>query len=745
MHNSLFIRELLARTNNDPLRIDRRNAHRNITADPSSTTQTGEFALDGEWCVRCDSNVGEAWKLAAADFDEFLALMNVVRDPDATNVIVLGHDAMLPPRAYRLTKSPTKIEVFASDAAGIWAGVAALEREMRFHRGPILAEGTVERTARWRWQVSQGPWGGNYSVPDFSPEYLSDDAFKLYAHYGVNSMMIYGDLLCYVQSDILPELNHPDYDHHIAMLADAAKRAARFGVQFTYVVVGPKLRSTHPVFQTHPSTRGSGVSSPTGDYSIHCLCSSDETIAAFYDETFTKLFRAVPELAGMYFIIATESFYHCRMWRNPTYRCPRCYEQVQEDVVGSMLGRIADAVQRVKSDAFVLGWPYNTDPWDRPDGYEFVRRLPKNVGLFNQIDRKHWYEKDGYRKLIWDYSIDYIGPATQVVDRIKIAKERGLTLFTKTETGIGLEVFQFPYVPALNRLADKWQVMRDLKPDGVHQSWLFFGMFGSRAEELAHWAAYEQCSRDEYLRTMATRDFGPEATDSVVAAWTAMSEAVGHIPSITLAGYYVGPSFLGPCHPLIPDDSTPVPDEFDAVLFFLQEGEETFSRRRNEIRSSLVMEKLQDSARSISIEWDGDGDGWDIVLREYRSAADHARASWKHLRDATPHTQTETDAKNLLEETLLTELVYRTFVSCANTVEFLMQRARFEASRDSDARNRMREIARDELENALAAQPIYDQCPWLDIAERTDGYFTPCRVMIEKKAEMLRAFLSEKE
>lgn len=745
MHNSLFIRDLLARTNNDPLRIDRRDAHRSVAVDPSAKPKNDEFCLEGEWCVSHESDANEAWQFAAADLTDFLELMNVACDSAATRIITLGTDEALPPRAYRLEIGTAKINVCASDAAGIWAGVAALEREMRSRRGPILPQATTEHRARWRWQVSQGPWGGNYSVPDFSPEYLSDDAFKLYAHYGVNSMMIYGDLLCYAQSDILPELNHPDYDYHITMLADAAERAAKYGVQFTYVVVGPKLRSTHPVFQAHPSIRGSGVASPAGGYSIHCLCSSDETVAAFYDETFTKLFRAVPKLAGMYFIIATESFYHCRMWRNPTHRCPRCYNQMQEDVVGSMLGRFADAVHRVNHDAFVLGWPYNTDPWDRPDGYEFVRRLPKNVGLFNQIDRKHWYEKDGYRKLIWDYSIDYIGPATQVVERIKIAKERGLTLFTKTETGIGLEVFQFPYVPALNRLADKWQVMRDLEPDGVHQSWLFFGMFGTRAEELANWAAYGQCSRDEYLRMMAARDFGPDSVESVTAAWTEMSEAVGHIPSITLTGYYVGPSFLGPCHPLIPDDSTPTPKEFEAVLFFLQEGEETFSHRRIEVRSSLVMDKLPESARSIAIEWDGEGDGWDIVLREYRTAAKHAGTSWQHLRDAAKYVQTEADAQNLLEETLLTELVYRTFVSCANTVAFLMERKRYESSRDENALYHMLEIANDELENALAALPIYDQCPWLDIAERTDGYFTPCRVMIEKKAEMLRAFLNEKE
>ena len=61
---------------------------------------------------------------------------------------------------------------------------------MRTRRGPILPAGEFARTARWPRQVSQGPWGGNYSVPDFSPEYLSDDGFRLYAHYGVTSLQL---------------------------------------------------------------------------------------------------------------------------------------------------------------------------------------------------------------------------------------------------------------------------------------------------------------------------------------------------------------------------------------------------------------------------------------------------------------------------------------------------------------------------------------------------------------------------
>ena len=50
-----------------------------------------------------------------------------------------------------------------------------------------------------------------------------------------------------------------------------------------------------------------------------------------------------------------------------------------------------------------------------------------------------------------------------------------------------------------------------------------------------------------------------------------MSVAVTHLPAIQLPGYYLGPTFLGPCHPLVPSAGDAVPETFDAYLYYLQE------------------------------------------------------------------------------------------------------------------------------------------------------------------------------
>ncbi len=279
MHNSFFIRDVLRNMNAHPLVRERREAHRLVMADPAASAAAADITLTGKWQV-----VFEAPDAALRDdAEDFLRCLGVNVESAAEKTLVLRLADDLNARDCRITAAEERVLVEGGGLAGLWAGLAWLEFEMRSRRGPFLPAGSMTRSAAWPVQISQGPWGANYSVPDFSPEYLSDDCFRLYAHYGVNSMMIYGDMLCYVNSGILPELNHPQAAHHLAMLKDAAQRAARYGVQFSYVVVGPKLRATHPVFHAHPNVRGTG----TAEDGLFFLCSGDAQVLAFYQEFFS--------------------------------------------------------------------------------------------------------------------------------------------------------------------------------------------------------------------------------------------------------------------------------------------------------------------------------------------------------------------------------------------------------------------------------------------------------------------------
>jgi len=739
MHNSFTLRSLIRQTNNDPLRIERRNPHRGIAPDPAAVPGADAFLLAGAWTICCTHPDRAVAVLLEEDLADFLGRMGVRAGDERRITVALAQE--LGARHCRLTCTPEGITVEGGDIAGLWAGVTWLEWEMRTRRGPILPAGTFLYQAAWAEQISQGPWGGNYSVPDFSPEYLSDDAFRLYAHYGVNRMMIYGDLLCYVDSAILPELNHPDAAQHIAVLRDAAQRAARYGVQFMYVVVGPKLRPHHPVFQAHPAVKGAGVE--WGDSGrLHFLCGSEETVRAFYAETLRRLFREVPELGGVNLILYSESFYHCRIWDSLTKDpCPRCAAADPHAMVAAMVRQVNEGVKTAQPAATVAAWIYT---WQRGDRRDLFRLLPPDVALFHHIEKDGAYPRDGYTKLAWDYSIDCIGPSAEMHTLADFAHNTGRPLFIKTETGIGLEVFQFPYVPAMPHLADKWQAVRALHPQGVQQSWLFFGMFGSRAEELGLWATYRpELSRDAFLQRMAARDFGPSAVALVMQSWQAMSRAVQHLPSTVVLNYYVGPTYLGVAHPLLPHSRQPIPDIFSGYLFYLQEGEETFSvKHADETKTCLAMPDLSVLPTSVQDVAPGEN-AWDIIAREYAAAACEAEEAWRLIAQSLPLAHTAADRQALQEEIWLTELVYRTFLACAHVVRFLQARQRYEETGAEEAWSTMRQIAELERANALAALPIYQHARWLDLCERTDGKFTSCVTMITEKVAVIDQFLRE--
>jgi hypothetical protein len=732
MHNSLFLRDLLKKMNEHPIVRERRDSHRLVMVDSTSIPSDADITLNGKWQIITElpEPVASALKEDAIDF---LARFDIKITLQSNNTIIYRIADDLDSRDCRLSVKENEIIIEGGGIAGIWAGQAWMEFEMRTRRGPFLPKGSITRHAAWGFQISQGPWGANYSVPDFAPEYLDDDSFRLYAHYGINSMMIYGDMMCYVNSNILPELNHPDYKENISMLKDAAKRALSYGVQFSYVVIGPKLRPNHAVFAAHPNVKGTG----TAEDGLFFLCSSNEQVLQFYTEFFKNLLNEVPELAGFILIVAEESFYHCKMWRNSVkVPCSRCTPLNTENALKKLLYPIEQSIHSINSNVFLAAWPYTTHQWEHPNRIPFIKEMPQGIDFFLSVEKDQMYQKDGYIKHIWDYSIDFTGPSDNILLTAEACKEVDRPLFVKTETGIGLEVFQFPYVPAMQRLSEKWQNVRGLLPKGVHQSWLFFGMCNSRAEALGLWAAYApEMSSDEFILKIAIRDFGHEAASVVIKSWEYMSKSMGHLPVLMINDYYIGPSFLGPSHPLIPEKGMKISPIFDGYLFYLQELGETFSHSNiDETRKCLAIDDINPSCGMPTPLPDESRTSMDILRDEYNEAAKYARLAWEMLKTTENLLHTEADRQNYREEVLLTELIYRTILACSNTVKFIM-------ARDNGDILTMQAVAIDEKDNAISAITVYKQAPWLDYTMRIDGYYSAAEDMINEKVKMIDEWL----
>lgn len=559
MHNSLLILDKLKAANNNAYNRLCRDPHRHTTKlERSETKQSNINYLEREWSIKLEGEL-DGMEEAVADLEDYMQRIGVDIALNASNSFILRADHAVAVGSFRCDVKKNAITLSASDISGLWASIVYLEKEISAAGTLAIPLGRIERAPSWNKQISQAPYGANYLVPDLDDTYLSDDAFRLLVHYGINGMIIYGDWLLYVNNARYFELNHPDYDRNITILKTVSKRAKKFGIALYFVAVSPKLDGNHPIFNRFPSMKGDKISPGLKETTkeIYNLCSSDHDSLNFHGEIMANLFREVPDLGGLILIIGGESYYHCFMRPDMKYvstglktNCMRCQNKTPEEAVNTLLAATASAVHQVKQEAIVMAWPYSAFVWSSdPAQVELLESMPRDVVLLSTIEKDELYVKDGYKKRIWDYSIDFVGPAANLTKQAAVVQERGIPLYIKTETAIGLECIHIPYMPALNKLAQKWEQVSAMKPVGVVQSWMFFGMWGSRAEELGWWKNWKpELTIDEVLRVMANRDFGEHAP-AYVRAWNYMSEAASHFPYIPI--YFTGPEFIGPAHPLV--------------------------------------------------------------------------------------------------------------------------------------------------------------------------------------------------
>jgi hypothetical protein len=760
--NSIWLRDFLRERNKDPIALDRRDPHRNVIFSLSSHPNSGEISLNEPWQIKIhglESNLQELIK----DFTTFLEIMNVALSDNAQNEIIFdlytpiqdGIQNLLP--SYKIEISTSKILISSSSVTGLWLGVVELEQEMRIRRGPFLPKGIIKRTSLWQCQISQAPYGANFLVPDLSPEFLSNDVFRLLIHFGITGMFIYGDMLCYAHNDHFSELEMPSYLQNIAMLKDASERASLFGIKLYYVVVSPKLAENHLLFQHFPEMRGALMEGVLGKQNIHNLCSSSEKSLQFHAEYMENLFHEVPLLGGVILIIGGESYYHCYM--NPAKiapytssrrtNCASCVKKSPEEIVSHFVSVTANAVHRVQPNALVMAWPYSASKWSKePNQIEFIKLLPKTqyLGLLSEIDKDQLYKKKGYSKMIWDYSVDFTGPSDRIVAQTQACKKREIPYFIKSETAFGLEFIHLPYVPCLYRSAEKWKHVRDLHPNGVLQAWMFFGMWGSRSEELGWWIVWHpEYSIDEILNKIATRDFGLNAP-LFLNAWQKISEAVGHIPWIP--PYYVGPEFLGPAHPLIPARNFKLPDAFTGALMYQLEREESTSTGIWQKKNSLVHDDFNRILYGFITE--DIENAPQIFIEEYHQASVLAGQAFQEiasLKDElinNPSSKLSSrEIRILEEEIIIIEFFYRTLLTCYHTYKFLWLRDSVEWDNDKTAEMELYKVVELELRNLDDAIILYEKAPFLDLQYRYDGKFASSLVMIQEKRQIIAEYFNK--
>jgi len=547
-----------------------------LSRDPEARAATNEVEITAAWTLQGPDSPSVCAATMRGYFESFLAgqmqiPLRGAKDSSfrtATNSarqIVLresGGGVAEVAESYTLEVTPERVLLQGRDAQGLRDGIVRLVDMLGLRQGPFLPLGKWVVTPRMPVRLGAVPYLGSMREAVFL---------------GYNAVFVPGgSLFALSTSDALPELKERRRPEARATLIAAVQAAAKHGLKsYCWLDTRQKFAKDHPVFQAHPEVRGTRTWKADGDY---ILCTEQPLVKRFLTESVAELFRAAPQLSGVVIIIGGEGFYHCYMRSYGAAKghsaCPRCDALGAEQTVANLCNNLAEAMRRVNPQAELIAWPYSAEyVWsaDR-DQAGLIRLLKPGTGILTEVEKDEYVSKpEGFKKHLWDYSIDLIGPGERAKRQIAACRATGVPLYIKTESELAFEAPRLPFVPCLDRWAERADA---IAASGASGAWMFPAfkpMYGSSVAEVAKFSQWEPTRpREEVLHDLAARIAGRKAGPMLRQAWKHVSEAIPFSPE--LPSYYTGPYYLGPGQPMCADPSAAVPPVFLGRYLFRAEA-----------------------------------------------------------------------------------------------------------------------------------------------------------------------------
>jgi len=303
-------------------------------------------------------------------------------------------------------------------------------------------------------------------------------------------------------------------------------------------------------------------------YAYSCLKSlkhpDDNNAESYYDTTYGKLFKKCPGLRGVVLVGESVEFPS----KDPYTSGKFYYENTADGLptgkpspgwwpcsdYPKWLDMIKKAVRINNPKADIVFWTYNWGYVDAEKRIELLKNIPADVSLLVTFEMFEKVITENITSTCVDYTLFFEGPGKYFTSEAEIAKERGIKLYTMSNTGgLTWDIGVIPYEPApyqwikrhnaLLSAREKWDLC------GLMESH-HYGWWPSFISEIAKWAYWAPSpSSDEVCRMIAARDFGEENTEPVLEAWRAWSEGIRHYISTNEDQY--GPFRIGPSYPLV--------------------------------------------------------------------------------------------------------------------------------------------------------------------------------------------------
>jgi len=488
--------------------------------DWSLAPAADEFAVEVGAKIAIAENAPALVAKAAEDFRDYFATsmglnVSVVKGGDAEFAVAL--DSSLPPRAYKVEVAKKRVKVTAADDRAAAQALYHLEDLMNLRRAPFLKEGSETRRPRFSPRMSHSGWG----CDQFPDSHLAQ-----MAHYGIDAVLVF-------VKDVDKTKNLQSND-----VSDIIRRAKEWGLD-TYLY-------SYVVAFAHPSDPGA---------------------KELFEKSYGRVAAAYPEAKGVIFV--GES---CQFPSKDERALPYCYWE--KDKINAArakgdcrpcagwfpcrdyndwLNAVKAAIHAHAPKMEIVFWSYNWGYHPAEERLKLIDSLPTDVTLQATFEMFESFKKrNGLDSRVADYSLAYVGPGTYFTSEAKRAKERGMKMFTMSNTGghtwdfgtIPFDPFPFQWKKRFDAVV---QANVDWNLAGLMENH-HYGWWPSFVSELSK-ECYTEGGMpfEKHLAAIAARDYGEANAVRAVEVWRDWSDKIVDMHSTNENQY--GPFRYGPAYP----------------------------------------------------------------------------------------------------------------------------------------------------------------------------------------------------
>jgi hypothetical protein len=354
---------------------------------------------------------------------------------------------------------------------------------------------------------------------------------------GVNGIWLQGVLFKLSEFPWDPSLS-AGYETRLRNLNALIARAKRHGIG-VYLYLNEPRSMPLPWFDGREELKGV----VQGEYAT--LCTSHPDVQQYLRNGAAAIVRAAPELAGTFTITASENLTNC--WsHHHGEACPRCGQRSAADVIAEVNSLLAAGIADAGVDTRLIAWDWG---WQDSWAPAAIGKLPKSASLMSVSEWSLPINRGGIPTTVGEYSISAVGPGPRATAHWRAARDAELKSFAKIQAGTTWELGSVPYLPAVNKVAEHAERLREAGVDGVMLGWTLGGYPSPNLEVASRVLDGE--SADAAIAEVARKNYGEAHAGEVMAAWRLCSEALDDYPYHGVV-VYTSPHHMGPANLLWP-------------------------------------------------------------------------------------------------------------------------------------------------------------------------------------------------